>query len=350
MSSSPFTHPLFADLLADPALEKLMGFEAELSAMLSFESELTEACAAANLIPLSSVPLIKTACQNFQPDITQLSKGLARDGVVVPAFVKALRALLPKDVAPHLHFGATSQDVVDTALIIRLRNVVDLFVARLTDVLAQLDTRITNEGAAPFLAHTRMQQALPTTRGYKLSTWRAPLNHAREALHRQRAATLVLQLGGAVGDRAAYGDKAQQVADHLAALLGIPSSAASWHTDRSGLVMFAGRLAQLTGALGKIGMDVVLMTQNAQVQAVLEGAGGSSVMVHKQNPVRAEVLVALARYNATLVGAMHQALIHEQERSGMAWTLEWLTLPQMLATTGSALLIAKSVMRDLEFV
>jgi 3-carboxy-cis,cis-muconate cycloisomerase len=124
--------------------------------------------------------------------------------------------------------------------------------------------------------------------------------------------------------------------------LGVP--ARSWHSQRDGIVELADWLSLVSGSLGKIGVDIGLMAQNGVGEIALEGGGGSSAMPHKQNPVAAEVLVALARYNATLTGGMHQALLHEQERSGAAWTLEWLILPQMVVTTGASLRTAKALL------
>ena len=127
------------------------------------------------------------------------------------------------------------------------------------------------------------------------------------------------------------------VARRVAAELGLGLPPSHWHTQRDGLAEFAGWLSLVSGTLGKLGMDVGLMAQNAVGEIRLSGGGGSSAMPHKQNPIKAEVLVALARYNATLLPAMHTALVAEQERSGAAWTLEWLVLPQMAVTTGAAL-------------
>ena len=156
---------------------------------------------------------------------------------------------------------------------------------------------------------------------------------------------MVLQVGGAAGTLDKLGDRAADVSARLAQALDL-GPARSWHSQRDNIVELADWLSQVTGSLGKIGADIGLMAQNRFGEIALEGGGGSSAMPHKHNPVGAEVLVTLARYNATLLPAMHQALLAEGERSGAAWTLEWLTLPSMVMTTGAALRTAASLLDD----
>lgn len=145
-----------------------------------------------------------------------------------------------------------------------------------------------------------------------------------------------LQLGGAVGTAHVFGEDRDDIARHMAKQLGLKHDP-TWHTDRSAVIEFAGQISAITGSLGKIGQDIALMAQQGVDEIVISGGGGSSAMPHKSNPVLAELLVTLARFNATQVSGMHQALVHEQERSGAAWMLEWMILPQMTAATGRAL-------------
>src|SRR5690606_13415398 len=150
-----------------------------------------------------------------------------------------------------------------------------------------------------------------------------------------RPRVLVLQFGGAVGTLDKLGAKGRAVAERMAAHLELGLPVRSWHTQRDNLAELGGWLSLVSGTLGKLGQDIALMALSGEV--ALDGTGSSSAMPHKQNPVKAEVLVALARYNATLVSGMHQALVSEQERSGAAWTLEWMVLPQMVVAAGAAL-------------
>ena len=182
-----------------------------------------------------------------------------------------------------------------------------------------------------------MQDALPIRAGNRITTWHDPIARHLSRLEEMLPRLMVLQFGGPVGTLDKFGDKgmavAERVADHLG--LGLPEH--SWHGQRDNLVEFAGWLSLISGSLGKMGADIALMAQNAIGEISIEGAGSSSAMPHKSNPVGAEILVTLAHLNATLVGGMHQAMVHEQERSGAAWTLEWLLLPQMIMATGAGL-------------
>jgi 3-carboxy-cis,cis-muconate cycloisomerase len=192
-----------------------------------------------------------------------------------------------------------------------------------------------------------MQDALAITAAARIETWSAPLARHLARLDQLRPRLLALQFGGAVGVLDRLGSKGRRVSARMAKDLGLGLPPRSWHTQRDGFAELASWLSMVSGSLGKLGQDVALMAQNPVSEIALLGGGGSSAMPHKQNPVRAEVLVALAHYASTLLPGMHQALIAEQERSGAAWTLEWLVLPQMVMATGvglrTAIELAQSV-------
>ena len=196
------------------------------------------------------------------------------------------------------------------------------------------------------LARTRLQQAAPTSFGLKLAGWRAPLVDHRARLAALRQRLLQVQFGGAAGTLAPLGDRGIAVLEALAGELDLAAPALPWHTRRDTLAECAGWLSLVTGSLGKLGFDVGLMAQSA-IGELREsgdaGRGGSSTLPQKANPVSSEMLVTLARHNAGALAAMHQALLHENERSGMAWSLEWLTLPGMLMATDAALVHAQRI-------
>lgn len=252
-----------------------------------------------------------------------LGPGCLRDGVPVPALVAQLRDGL--DAPEAIHTGATSQDVVDTAMVLTLRAVQTALMTRLervSDLLQQIETA---HGAEPLVAHTRMQPARQATVSLRVSAWARGVRGAMSS-----GPTLdQVQIGGAIGTR----DVSDAVASAVAAQLGL-SLGPVWHSDRAGMADFGHWLVRITGALGKIGQDAALLAQAGAL--TLDGAGGSSAMPHKQNPVAAEALVTLARYTAAQQGALGQALVHEQERSGAAWALEWMTLPAMCEAAGAA--------------
>jgi len=335
LGADPFGHPILGGLTGDAEIAGLLSPEAMLSHMCAFEGALARAMAAEGLISEASCAAIASALQEFRPDLAALRKGSGRDGMVVPAFVAQLRAALPPADAPSLHTGATSQDVLDTAQALALRGVNDLLLARLdtvADGLATLDARF---GSLPFMARTRMQDALDVTMSDRIGLWSAPLPGLRARLQPLRPMIEAVQLGGPVGDRRGFGGRGTAIVAHMAADLGLADPGGVWHTDRGALAAYGSWLAQVAGAMGKIGQDMALMAQAGEAR--LAGAGGSSAMAHKQNPVAAELLVTLARFAATQAGGLHQALVHEQERSGAAWTLEWLLLPGLVMATGRAL-------------
>ena len=339
---------LLSALAGDPELEALFTDAADLAAMLRFESALAEAQADAGLIAPGAAARIAAACADFSPDWTALRAGLARDGVVVPELVRQLRAAVGEQHAQDVHKGATSQDVIDTSLVLRLAPALAILDGRLDDLDAALARLSARDGAQSLMAQTRMQRALPFTVADKIETWRGPIPRHRARLANLRPRLLKLQLGGPVGTRAELGPAAEVIAADMAGRLGL-SDAPAWHAQRDTIAELGAWLALVSGSLGKIGQDVALMVQN-EVQTVrLAGGGTSSAMAHKSNPVSAELLVALARFTAGLSGTLTGAVVHENERSGAAWTLEWLILPQLVIATGAALRTALGLVAAVSF-
>lgn len=331
-------------LLTDQALLDLIGTRVDLQAMLSFEVALAQAEAECGLISEEAATHIASAVKDFEPDLQSLADATLRDGVVVVDFVRQLKAHVGAPHGERVHFGATSQDVIDTVLAMKLRAVFDLFDLRLKALLDAVDGLIADHGDARLMGRTRMQAAIPITAGDRLSVWRGLLERAHVALGPVRSHMLIVSLAGAAGTSEKLGDRTDQIRHSLAGRLGLDVPDYVPHAARDRIAALGGWLSQLTGALGKIGQDIALMAQNEIGEIELEGGGSSSAMAHKQNPVRAEVLVSLARFNAVQVSGLHHALVHEQERSGAAWTLEWLILPQMLNATGTALVHAQKML------
>jgi len=202
------------------------------------------------------------------------------------------------------------------------------------------------KGHAPLMARTRMQAALPITVAERVQIWRQPLKDHIAALEVLRPRVERLQLGGAVGTRHAFADDGARIASEMAQVLNL-NTAPAWHTDRTSMAEYAGRLSLIAGSLGKFGQDIALMSQQGIDEVSLRSGGGSSAMPHKSNPILAELLVTLARFNATQIAGLHQALIHEQERSGSAWMIEWMILPQMTVATGRALTTSNELLHDI---
>lgn len=350
MSASPFDHPLLSALLGDEETQAQFSPEADIAAMLAFEKALAEAEAAEGVIPKDAAKAIGKALDSFSPDYDDLRAGVARDGLIVPALVTQLRAAVGKPHAAHLHFGTTSQDLIDTSLALRLLPVLDGFDTRLVEIVVALDALEKRFGSIETMGHTRMQAAVPVTVSRKILSWRDPLERHRERLAPIRDAVAVLHFGGAAGTLEKLDAKAATaIARRLAKKLGLATLPRARHSERDDQVALASWLSMVSGSLGKMGQDIALLAQSEVGEIKLASGGSSSAMPHKVNPVQAETLVALARFNATLVGGMHQALVHEYERSGAMWTLEWMLLPQMCVATGTALRLAGELLPTISF-
>lgn len=342
-------HPVLQALVGDEEVEAFFSNEAEIDAMLRVEAALAEAQARAGLIAQEAAGRIAEACSTFRPDWRRLADGLARDGVIVPELVRQLRVAAGEPHGKSVHLGATSQDITDTGLMLRLKSVIEILGQRIDALVEALHALKRRDGSVRLMAHTRMQRALPFTAAHKIDTWLQPLERHREALDDLAPRLLTVQLGGPIGTRAEMQDRGDAVADAVAGLLGL-GYAPAWHSQRDRIGEFASFLSLLSGTLGKIGQDICLMAQNEVGEVRLASGGGSSAMAHKSNPVQAEILVTLARFNAGLLGTLHQALVHENERSGAAWTLEWMVLPQMVVAAAAGLHRAQSLFDSLRFV
>lgn len=333
---------------SDPEVEAFFSDEADLAAMLRFEVALAEAQAEAGAGRRDAAVAIAAACRAFRPDWGGLAAGLARDGVVVPALVGQLRAQIGDPHAAALHRGVTSQDVIDTSLVLRLEMALAVLAHRLDAIRLSLAALAARDGARVLQAHTRMQVALPITAADKVASWTEPLARHATRLAELKPRLLRLQLGGPVGTRAELGPAADAIALGVAARLGL-APAPPWHAQRDAIVETGNWLALVMGTLGKLGQDVALLAQNEVAAVKLASGGTSSAMAHKQNPVGAEILVALARYGGGLGGTLQMASVHENERSGAAWTLEWLVLPKMVVSAAAAMRVASALIADLRF-
>ncbi|MET0744966.1 MAG: 3-carboxy-cis,cis-muconate cycloisomerase [Microvirga sp.] len=338
--------PLLSALVGDEEVEAFFSNEADLDAMLRAEAALAGAEAEAGLIEAAAAKRIAAACRDFRPDQARLAAGLLRDGVVVPEFVRQLREAVGEPHAGAVHRGATSQDIIDTSLVLRLMAAAAVLGGRIDGLAAALTGLKARDGAARLMAHTRMQRALPFTAADKIDTWLQPLLRLRARLDLLGPDWFALQLGGPVGTRGELDGRGDAVAAAMARSLSL-RAAPAWHSQRDRIGEFGSWLSLVSGSLGKIGQDVALMVQNEVAEARLATGGGSSAMPHKSNPVPAEILVALARFNAGSLGTLHQALVHENERSGAAWTLEWMVLPPMVVTAAAGLRHARILVDNL---
>ncbi|KJZ22869.1 3-carboxy-cis,cis-muconate cycloisomerase [Tritonibacter mobilis] len=334
------TNPYFAGLFADDEITYLFSGPATAEAFLTYEVALTRAAAEVGHIKADFAARAVAAMAGFATDVVAFQADLKTDGMAVPGYVRQLKAHVGAELAAAVHPGATSQDLIDTALVLAIRAANAIYLSRLEALSTALEALGRTQGENTLMARTRMQAALPITAGHRITTWAAPVLRHTKRLEALRPEVELLQFGGPVGDRQRSQPHGDTIARLMAAELGLRAPARAWHTERDGLAGYASWLSALTGSLGKIGQDICLMAQQGVDALAQQGGGSSSAMAHKQNPVTAELLVTLALYNAGQLPLMHQAMVHEQERSGAMWTLEWMVLPAMMTCTGAALRLA----------
>jgi 3-carboxy-cis,cis-muconate cycloisomerase len=248
----------------------------------------------------------------------------------------------------YLHWGATSQDIMDTGLALRLRPVLALWEARLGTVLKRMATLAETHAALPMAARTYGQIATPTSFGAVVASWGWPLITARDRLAALRPAVLQVSLSGAAGTLSAMGPEGPAVRAALAQALDLTDPGHSWHSDRSGIGQIAGFAATLAASLGKIGEDLILLSQSGLAEATLGQGGASSTMPQKQNPVAPSALVALARHVIGQAAILQGAGLHRQQRDGAAWFTEWLTLPQTCIALSRMLSLAQDCLSRLQ--
>lgn len=341
MPASPLDSVLYGALFGDTELAPLFTDEAEIAAMLRVEAALAGAQGGLGLIPEASAAFLGQACPGLRVDPAGLAAATGRNAVPVPALVAAARqALAAPEHGQWLHFGATSQDIADTALVLRLREAIGAFEARLAALIRALGALAAAHAELPMMARTYGQDAVPTSFGATAAGWGAPLLRHRERLAELKPRLLVVSLSGAAGTLSAMGPRGPEVRARLAQALDLADPQESWHASRDRIGALAGWMAGLSASLGKIGEDLILMAGTSRGEVRLGASGASSTMPQKQNPVGPSALVALARLALALNGALQAAASPREARDGAAWMTEWLTLPQLCLATGKELTIA----------
>src|SRR5579872_5116918 len=346
--------PLLAPMLSSAAMRAVCDDRAFLQFMLDFEAALARAESAVGIVPAKSATAIAKACKADAFDLAALAEAATRSGNLAIPLVKALTsevAKKDKDAARYVHWGATSQDVIDTATMLTLRAGIDallLDIDRAVKGFARLAQQHRNTAV---VARTWLQHALPMPFGLKLAEYAAALHRSRGRLKRLKRDTLALQFGGAAGTLAALGDNGLKVAEQLSGILELPLPEAPWHSHRDRPAEAASMFAIIAGTCGKIARDVQLMMQTDVAEAFEpsgEGRGGSSTMPHKRNPVAAASAIAAATMAPNLAATIFAAQVGDHERSAGPWHAEWPTLPTLLLVTSGALAAIVDIAEGLE--
>jgi 3-carboxy-cis,cis-muconate cycloisomerase len=341
-------------MLSSAAMRAICGDVACLQNMLDFEAALARAEAALGVIPAEAAGPIAAACRAESFDLAALAEAATRSGNLAIPLVRALTsrvAAVNAEAARYVHWGATSQDVIDTGTMLGLRAGIDTLLADINRAIAGFAGLARQHRHTPVVARTWLQHALPMPFGLKLAEYAAALHRSMRRLQRLRSETLALQFGGAAGTLAALGDKGLPVAERLARELDLPLPDAPWHTHRDRIAEAAAVFAIIAGTCGKIARDVSLMMQTDVGEAFEpsgEGRGGSSTMPHKRNPVAAAGALAAATMAPNLAATMFAAQVQDHERSAGPWHAEWPTLPTLMLVTSGGLAAIVDIAEGLE--
>lgn len=340
-----------ASLFSTPGMAAIFSPQEHVRSMLAFESALARAEARAGIIPQEAATAIAASCREGLFDITALYHEALLAGTPAIPLVRMLTAHAGDEAGKFVHWGATSQDTIDTALMLQIRAGLDLLVDELLNVCAACGALAEQHRHTLMPGRTLLQQAVPITFGLKAARWLALVVRQVQVLRDHRERTLAVQLGGAVGTLASLGDHGLQVVELLAAELGLPAPDLPWHTERDRIAQVAAALGVVVGAMAKIAGDLILLAQT-EVGEVSEGTapgkGGSSAMPQKHNPVDATGAIAASRLAIGIVPVIVAAMAQEHERAAGGWQAEWVAIPDLFCYTAGAVERVQGAIADLQ--
>jgi 3-carboxy-cis,cis-muconate cycloisomerase len=342
---------LFGDLFSNPAMRLVFSDERRIQYYLDIEGALARVQARLEIIPKEAAEEISRHCFVEQIDMARLKKQIDVIGHPVLPVVQQLVGLCSNGMGEWCHWGTTTQDIIDTATIMQVRdalNLVEQDLAAISDSLASLAERYRD---TPMAGRTKTQQAVPISFGLKMAVLLATFERHRERLREMRARVLVGQFAGAAGTLASLGKDGLRIQEALMVELGLGQPEIAWHTMRDRFAEVGCFLGLVTGTLGKIAMDINLMAQT-EVQEVSEaftaGRGSSSTMPQKRNPVSTSYILACTGVVRQQVGALLDAMVAEHERSNGPWEIEWIVVPEIFSLASGALAHTRSVLSGLQ--
>ena len=339
---------MFDRLFVPDGFREATSEAAWLQALLDSESALAAAEARAGVIPEDAAAAIADACRAELYDAGGLAEAGREAGNPAEPLVRALRDTVRGDAARFVHWGATSQDVVDTAAMLVARRGLDLLIGELDGVSEACASLALEHRSTAMAGRTLLQQAVPTTFGHKAAGWLVAVREARARVAEVRSARLAVQLGGAAGTRAPLGDSGPEVLRLFASELELAEPELPWHANRVRIAELGGALALAAGPLAKIAVDVALLAQTEVGEVSLTRAGGSSTLPHKQNPVGSALAVACARQVQGYAAVLTAVGAAEHERGLGGWQAEWHALSGALAFAGGAAAAVRETLERLE--
>jgi len=351
MPSTPFDSTLFRDFFGTPAMRAVFADEALVGRYLEVEVALARAQAALDIIPERAAREIAAKATLDIVDFARLKTETERVGYPILPLVHQIAERCSGGLGEYAHWGATTQDIMDCAVVLQVRDALKIVEADLTAVGEALAALAGRHRDTAMVGRTHLQHALPITFGYKAAVWLSAIDRHRERLAELRPRALVAEFGGAAGTLASLGDQGLAVRKGLARELGLGEPVATWHVMRDGLAEVVTFLGLVTGTLGKIAYDVMLMMQN-EVAETFEpfapGRGASSTMPQKRNPISCELILAAGKGVRQQVALMLDAMVQDHERATGPWHAEWLAIPESFLLTASALHQVRFLLEGLE--
>jgi 3-carboxy-cis,cis-muconate cycloisomerase len=350
MSVNPADSLLLGGLFGSDEMRAIFDERGFVQKMLEVEAALARVEARLGLIPESAAQAITAAVQVDRLSLKEIGESARTVGAPVVGLVKALGRAAGGDADRYVHWGATTQDIMDTALVLQMREGLALAERRLRALIAALADHARQHRATVMAGRSFLQHALPITFGYKCAVWLAPFLDHLTRLDELRARVLVVQFGGAVGTLASLGTKGRDATLGLAQELDLAVPDSPWHVNRERPAEVACFLGLLAGSLAKIATDTALLMQTEVGEAAEPyeaGRGGSSTMPQKRNPVASAYIIAAARGVHALVPQMLAAMAQDHERATGAWQSEWLALPQLFTLLDGALVHGVALARGL---
>src|SRR5258707_3982287 len=342
---------IFRDIFSTEPMRRIFADENRIQKYLDIEAALARVQARLGIIPQHACDEILRHCGIAEYDFAKLKSATERIGYPVLPVVQQLVALCRDGLGEWCHWGATTQDITDTATVLQIREALDLIeadLAAISDHLAALARRYRD---TPMAGRSNLQQAVPITFGYKVATWLSAIERHRERLAELRSRVLVGEFGGAAGTLASLGADGLAVQEGLMAELGLGQPDIAWHTARDRIAEVGCFLGLVTGTLGKIATDVKLLMQT-EVGEVFEpyakNRGSSSTMPQKRNPISCNYMHACVGMVRQLVAALLDAMVEDHERSTGPWEIEWIAVPEIFLLTAGALQQARTLLAGLE--
>ena len=349
MPSTAYDSSIFRDLFSTSAMRAVFSDEALARRYVEVEVALAKAEATVGIVPATAAEAIARSAQSLTLDLAGLKSETDIVGYPIVGLVHQM-AKAAGEAGGYVHWGATTQDIMDTATVLQLRDALAIVAVDLDALDAALAALAARHRDTVMAGRTHLQHALPVTFGFKAAVWLSMIRRHRERLVQLRPRVLVAQFSGAAGTLASLGDKGLEVQAAFAAELSLAQPDITWHVARDGIAEAGAFLGLVTGSLAKIAVDVMLMMQTEVGEAFepfVKGRGSSSTMPQKRNPISCEMIVALAKSVRAQVGLLLDAMVTDHERATGPWHLEWIALPEAFLASSGALYQARFMLEGL---